>query len=554
MTDPDAPFRLTLHPRGPVVWRRTADCPEGYVPLGPVWAVRLPPGLSATTLSDAQAGMLRIRPLADADNAPEDVSARTAALRAQVAQLWSDAVRPMRPDPAWPPPVSVAGMMAAPRLDQAASPVAALAAACRAVQALPDPPSGMSTAISLILRTIAVLDLPSMTTVDLRRQGGGWVLQVSEEAALERLSDRVGLTEVGGGQAVTLHARAALEAGVAPAQLAALARAVQLARIVAANWTGALPRMQIATTHRGLNGQWLRMTLSPADWGLPLQRLVRRLRDAVADGDDPAPFHHLLPLRPQVDLVAAPPMAPDAGAPTGFVPAAPVGWQAEGGPGRPRWTYAGTGGLLADLPFAIDAAAAAPALLHWLDGPRRSAGYDTRFGRLYLQGLEYRLLADHPPAAEIAAIVIEVAAIGDLAPGEEIGTQARTLIDWLGATGRRQTGTPSQERPLTVLVQTGARVAAGRPLDGGAVWALGRHWFGCDADKEAFVMAFDARRPGGLMLRPPRVMLTASYVSLSGRCDDPYRSLAEGATPVPDLRVSAVLARVIAATAQDAGT
>lgn len=549
-------FRVEIAPRGDAVLCAADGLhPEGYLPHGTSWALRLPSDLLGEDLKyDATK--------ADFVCATEE---RAAVGVVKLRGFWLGARAALLPDLQRMPPLSVAGLARGERILHPLAQEGGRAAQIRAYRDMMQAAAsaeGVPTGIALILRQVQMLHLPSRSEVRLRQQAPGhWVLRLDEAGHLERLLDDVlaaplAIKKDGYRIAIVTPAGAKFS-DPAAARFIALVRAVQLARICEACWRSDMPKVDVDVTHAGLLGKIVRLSLGPECWGLPLARLAQMLTKAL-DQDIPMPIWAGAAgtgLQPQLIAPEDAPFGDDDWCDP--APAKPVAWQASDAGGLPRWTYAGTDiateGIYADLPFVLApftrmATSERLALRDWLDGDRRAQGFQPWFGRFYLQGLEYRLLAENGPPDEREGIIRELRAVAALMSADApLAVQVRDLIDWLGATGRRALAPLSQEGPLSVLVATSGKVEDGKALSHEDLCALAPACLKDDAPCDAgFVSALRTVAPEGLRLRPPRVALTAGYVSISGVLDIGGHRFMRAGKPLADLRVSASLLHAMA--------
>lgn len=549
---------VTVQPRGPLAMRGPrGEVPLGHAPLAGGWTARLPESFALDGIR------IRGERIVIEGSDPDAI----ASARDRITRFWAAAIAPLWPDPLCIAPVSAAGLVGAATLavpvggvggSGGSGGLAARLDAYLAARVARSAPFGVPATADRILRLVALLDVPATlrAVLDLSR-GDHWTLDIVESGPLEALRARMvpatGDAKAPGCALEVFHRQANLR----PAEMFSVARAVQMAWLVAAGAEALPAALDIAVRHPGHAGLQLALHLRRQDWGLGLLRLSRAVREDLAGRESLPKLADLAGLGLRVRVEHAP------GAPTpGRVLAAPppLRWQAERAGDLPGWTYSGDGGVdnaaLAHLPFAVVPAADGLALalagrkgfphlpaeerqacLGWLSGPRGAEGFRPAFGRLYLEGLEYRLLADGAPQAEAAALSAEIARIGRLAPaGDPLAAAAAALVDWLGATGRRPIGPLAEEGPLSRLTDTGRRVLEGAALTGPDLRALEDILFPDPAPAEAFLRACRDLHPGGLVLRPVRVGLRASYRSLCGLCDRQFHVFRQGQRALPDLR------------------
>jgi len=541
-------FRIRIEPRGAAVLRAAEGAhPEGYHAAGRSWAFQLPTEIltNGMTYDPASAQFV----CADKDTA--------AAGLVRLRSFWLAARAPLLPDLISCPPRSRAGLVSRrilQPLTQETGRAAQVEDYRRAVQAGAGA-SSVSDGIALMLRQLQILIVPSRSEVRLWCvTPGRWTLQMEETGPLERLLDTVFAVPAGKKDVhhIVIDSKSEkAQSDRLAARFVALVRAVQLARLWAACWAGALPRLDVEVTHSGLNGQAVRLTIRPESWGLPLERLAHLLAK-VLDEDAPEPIWTQLDgcgLAPQL----AQPASHEDFAWRDHAVLQPVAWQASDAQGLPRWTYAGTAhvGVLAELPFALSPESPFPpdqrhAFLEWLGGERRTQGLQPGFALIYLQGLEHRLLTDSAPTEERANLVKEISALADLVDAP-LQARLRHLLDWLGATGRRGLGALIDEGPLSILVATASKLADGHALSQDDLCALATVCLDTEVSRsERFRAGLRELAPDGLRFSPPRVELAASYESLGGGLDEARRKFLHKGQPLADLRASARLRQVFA--------
>lgn len=541
-------FRVRIEPRGPTVLLST-DCarPEGYHAAGRFWAFRIPP--------EVLTGGMTCDPASGQFVCPDEEAA--AAGLARLRGFWLGARAVLLPDLTAGAPRSKSGLVSRrilKPLTQEVGRAAQIKDYRRAVQAgvgahtVPDP-------IALMLRQLQILTVPSRSEVRLWCAGPGhWILQMEESGPLQRLLDIVSAVpsdKMGAHHIAIGRKSEKLQSDIVAARFVALVRAVQLARLWADCWAGALPRLDVEVAHSGLYGQAVRLVLGQESWGLPLQRLAHRLAQ-VLDEDAPEPVWTRLGdggLSPQV----APLTSHEGLSWRDNAALQPVAWRASDSQDLPRWTYAGTehGGVLTELPFALSPERPfspdyRQAFLNWLGGERRAMGLLPGFALTYLQGLEHRLLTEAAPQHEREALVREIGALAGLVDAP-LQAQAHHLLDWLGATGQRGLAALADEGPLSILVATARKLADGDALGQEDLCALASVCQGAEkAGDERFRAALREIAPEGLRFAPPRVALAARYESLGGGLDEPRRNFLQKGRPLADLRVSARLRQVFA--------
>lgn len=554
MPEPIA-FRVEIAPRGDAVLCAADGLyPEGYLPHGNSWALRLPPDLLGEDLKydAATAGF--------GCGTEDEAAVGVVKLRG----FWQGARAELLPDLLRMPPLSTAGLV---RDERSMHPLVQETGRAAQIKAYQDmtrsaaSTGGVPAGIALILRQVQLLHLPSRSEARIRKHAPGhWALQLDEAGSLERLLDDVLATPLANkkdGYKIAIAAPAGVKfSDPVAARFIALVRAVQLARIWEACWARDMPRVDVDVTHAGVPGKVVRLSVGPECWGLPLARLARMLTE-VLDQDIPMPIWGQAAstgLKPQ--LISAEDATFSDEEWFDPAPARPVAWQASDAEGFPRWTYSGTGietgGTYADLPFVLSpstwmAMSDRLAFRDWLDRDRRAQGFQPEFARFYLQGLEYRLLAENGPPNERAEIIREMRAVAALMSADApLTVQVHDLIDWLGAMGRRDLAALGKEGPLSVLVATSRKVADGKVLEHDDLCALAAICLKDDALRDAeFVSALRAVAPEGLRIRPPRVALMAGYRSISGLLDNGGYRFVHAGKPLADLRVSAPLLHAI---------
>ena len=556
MTSQSSPtgFRVRIAPTGDAVLRGAdGRHPDGYLPLGGSWAIRV-----GSTLHDKWTRY-------EAAGASENKDEMAAALAlAKLKSVWSQTLAPLISDLTRLPAVSAAGLPMRGRilapLEQEPGRKAQIEDYVAAVQS-PHAAKGVPAAIDLILRQLDVLQLPSMSEARLRmRAPGHWMLQFVEAGPLETLLGAPPAGRLARMNSAFDDAISASEGSMneeAAAKVMAASRAVQLAWIWAACWTSGMPRLDVEVQHSGLGEKALLLSIPPEGWGLPLARLARKVAEAREQKGFPFLWPKVPGASPRLELVAPSATEPPQAAWHDHAPGLPLEWQEEDAGILPRWTYSGAAGLgeqaCRDLPFALSpqrrlAGLDPQAFGDWLAGPRRQAGFRPEFALVYLQGLEYRLLAESPPPEEQTLLVEEIEAVAALLDSNShLAAQASELIDWLGATGRRTVRSMAEEGPLSVLVATARKVMKGAPLQHDEICAIAR----CLPDDDdlrsgASLLAAARLIPQGLQVKAPRVDLIASYRSISGLLDQPAHRFVQNGTPLPDLRVSARIRHLIA--------
>lgn len=560
---------LQIEPRGPVLPRIARHpLPAGHQAFSSNWSVALPLDLRKRGVTITEQGFEH----ADDGNPPFSPTSLAFAL----TRFWNESLRGLIPDPHYSPPVSAAGLIppalvSRPLLDEGARAGMSedyLDASIRA-----EPPEGIAAGVWMVFRCLSVLSVPYPSLVRLRISADeGWHLDFRERGAVGLLLDRLvahpARAKDTKGMRYALQA-ASVESDDLPApQVLALARALQLAAIIAACHLRPPGRVEITVSCSDLQGMAIRLRLDPGDWGLGLGRLAKAMRDALVDTAALPSAAALCAMGPSVDRVPVPVhslAASEAGARiTPYVPGQAVRWIGAAPDQGLRFVYAGTTALPGEpagrLPFAVAPPSGAlwsdrrrttafadldgtqqEAYRAWLRGPRRGYGFTEPFGLLYLQGLEYRLLADQAAVGERTDLVAEIQALKGLcAAGSVLGTGCAALLDWLGATGIRPRLDLSQETPLTSLVLISARVAHSGDLDAEALYRLALLLSEKPdiPSRDDFSGSFCDLWPEGLRLRPPRVRLSAGYQSLSGCCDIAPRPLEHNGSPAADFRMS----------------
>lgn len=559
---------------GPLVLRREGgEVPKGYAPLGAPWAIRLPPEFMGDGIS-LPSGTIQLT-----------AAVVAAGMQQRIDSFWSTAISALRPDPVGRVPHSIEGTRSGAALSIPVADESRRAEQMRdylrsrvSVRHSPQRPAF----VDALLRQLAVLRLPSAGEARVwRDQAGDWVLQMREEGRLATLFDRLTWTP----KKAESPAKAAVQAtlgkislllapsmvgtpvslrdGSENAALIALARAVQIARIALACGPETDAALRIETGHADLGGKVMQLVLSPDHRSLSLERLARRIARAFELGIDLPPMEDLLPFQPKQIKGSEPPEGSRAVPDEANIP---IRWQTAAKGGRGRWLYAGTRlsdrSLAEGLPFALAPADAAAlptrgdilsfhglspvdraAYLEWIAGPRRSEGARPEFCHLYLQGLEFRLLSDAPDEEEIQPLIDEIAAIAAIVPdGSRLRVATLTLLDWLAARGRTQRCPMNQEGPLACLVRTGRKVASRGLLDTADLRALARNLL-----PEGMAPTMQDGVEDGLQYRitAPRVALIGRYRSLSGLCDVDRYVFLDGDAPLPDLRGSPRLLRLL---------
>ena len=555
-------FETMVLARGPLVMRdRDGNLPSSHTPFGPVWALNMP---ASSLPSDVvlQHGSFVIAQ-----------STKLAETRTALNGLWRHHLATLRPDPWFHVPYSGSGLSDAAILAQIKTDETTRSDLIRRylnAQITRLPPPEMPAFVDSVLRQLAVLWLPSHARASLTRERtDDWHLRFDEQGKLEHLYDWLEskpLKKSETGEILVPATEAMAGARDSKAKLVAVARALQLIRILLAARPDKSAQLTVEVVHAGLIGQVLRLSVNPQDRGLGLMRLSQAVAAALSNSVTPPSFESLTQFGP---IVSCPTDTSRRQLPDAMAHAAPlpVGWLPDSKAALTRWTYAGTGGMAPTLPFAIAprshdlspqisnallfsrlSGADRLAYLDWLAGPRRSMGFRPIFAELYLQGIEYRLLAEAGPPAEQAALLQEIIAIAALIPPEDpLKARVGQLIDWIGATLFGTSANLGQYGPLSSLVYLGRTFIAGHALSGPAVLTLAQHLHPelATFKDEVFLAAFHAAYPERLHLRTPRLALVASYRSLSGLCDVAYFRFGSQVAAIPDLRGSVVLMRLI---------
>lgn len=364
-----------------------------------------------------------------------------------------------------------------------------------------------------------------------------------------------------------------------------LGRAMQIASVLRGHCVGLPDRVEITVSHDAVPEVRIGLAVTGAGWAFALPEQAARLRLAFDRRDLSEGVQTFAAAGLEVSQMSGPWEVPANV--VDLVAPAPRAWQDKALPDRPRWTYSGTGGVpslpAGAMPFAFEpprpvALQAArwrdlgvtalaelnetyqTAWLEWLEGPRKPTGMPEVFALRYLEGIEFYLLREAPPASDASTLAREVARLArQAAKGSRLAAASLHLWDWLGATGRRKVEHLGTDAPATVLVETGRRAAQDGRLTPQDLGALARHLLPETIPKKARdpahladVMARLA--PQGLALRPPRVPLRLAYRSLSGACDMTEVFRLPNRKPVPDLRHSAVLRRLITDCADQIGS
>lgn len=544
-----------LSASGPLVLRRADGAvPEGFLAWGPHWAAAFPTDLKSADLSETPLG-IAIGKSEEKDEA-----------RGVISGFWDEAVKALLPvaDPAIP--VSGEGLSAGAGLVTPVSDGSGLAAQIErhlAAQAGRRATAGDAAAFAdLLLRQISVLRLPSDATVTLERQhGDDWLLALREAGALGCLAaDRLEwVTPDKKDKSGKLECRPDLARVTNDTQtLYALARAVQLAQLAIGSGLDKDGRLRVEVCHAGLGGRKLMLAITAEDRGLALARLARQVARDLGGNKLSQPLERL-PCRPALSVDREGPSLLVAAPVTG---AEELQWHGEDGALPRRWVYSGDRATSSRygqrLPFALVpgpaedgfgalSAGERGAYLDWLSGARRAPGAQPGFVRLYLQGLEYRILADGAGAGETARLAGEILALRPLTEGDGLlAAQLDSLLDWLGATGRCPQGGLSIEGPLTRLVSYGRRVAQGHPLRTEDLELLGKIISAAELGHPP--VPGIAEPSDGEILPPPQKPLAAAYRSISGLCDQPRQIFPfDDARPLPDLRNSMRLRAILAA-------
>lgn len=354
----EAGFRVRIAPAGDaVLCGADGRHPDGYLPLGRSWAIRL-----GSTLHEAWTSY---KAICASEN--KDEMAGPLAL-AKLKAVWGQALAPQIPDLTRLPPVSAAGLPMSGRmlvpLQQELGRKAQIEDYVGAVQS-PHAAKGVSAAINLMLRQLSVLQLPSMSEARLRiRAPGCWVLQFVESGPLETLLGARPDGRSGQMNSAFDDAIFASELSMnreAAAKAIAASRAVQLAWIWATCWSSRMPRLDVEVQHFGLGEKALLLSILPDDWGLPLARLAHKVAEARQQKGFLLHWLNVPGARPRLELVVPSASEPPQAGWHDYAPGLPVQWQQEDAGILPRWTYSGTSEIAEpanrNLPFALSAAA-----------------------------------------------------------------------------------------------------------------------------------------------------------------------------------------------------
>jgi hypothetical protein len=541
--------RIMAHRRiaasGPLVLRRLdGAAPKGYSNWGPHWAAVFPEGLESAELAETPLGIAIGKPKENAD------------VGERITHFRDETIAALLPVPEPMIPVSGEGLTAGKVLvspvtserDRAGQIERHLAAMAKRSHAVPD----ASAFADLLLRQISVLRLPSEATVALQRRDEGlWLLEFRETGRVgcllgdlewftpekENKSDRV--------ECRLTAATNGYEAGL----LIATARAVQLAQLAVGSGLDHLAGIRVDVWNADLGNKKLVLSISPEDRGLAVVRLARQVAKDLKEKKS-GQLPEWLPCRPKLIEDQEETALPLDGSGRNIEP---LRWHGQEEVLPFRWVYSGDRAnslrYPQDLPFALIPGRAVRGFgalpdrergeyLNWLSGPRRAEGCSPDFLRIYLQGLEYRSLADSAPPKEVELLSGEIRALRALADGDDLlSAQIDSLLDWLCATGKCPYGSLNIAGPLTCLVGYGRAVAQGHPL------------FPADLDVLSKVLEESGERnvpftdavalpPEGLILPPPQKPLAAEYVSISGICDQKWQVFLHEGQPLPDLRNS----------------
>lgn len=539
---------------GPLVLRRADGAvPVGYKRWGPDWAAAFPADLKTADLTETPQG-IAIGKLQEKDE-----------VRDRITRFWGTGISALMPVPQPWIPVSGAGLAAGAEL---ALPISAMADRAGQVerhltaragrgQAAPDGPAF----IDLFLRQISVLLFPSEVAVSLTpRPDGGWLLEFRETGRLGCLLGKLDWVAAEKDDKVArLECRPQVQRDSRePGILIALARAVQLAQLVIGSGLERDSDLRVEVWNADLGDMKMVLPVRAEDRGLALGRLAQQVARDLRQKNRRQSLDRL-PCHPR--LLEDRQKAPFAKVVPGQT-AKPLRWQDQEEDLPLRWIYAGDQAVAADyprgLPFALTPARAAAGFgafntrerrdyQDWLSGPRRAEGARPGFLRLYLQGLEYRVLADGAPPEEATALAGEIRALRAVAVGDDLLlAQVESLLDWLGATGKDPDGPLSVEAPLTCLVRLGRAVAQGKPLSVADLALLAKLFEG-GGHHHLPASEFAPPPPAGLILLPPQKPLVADYVSISGLCDRKRQVFLHEDRPLPDLRNSMRLRAMLSA-------
>lgn len=574
MTPSTTLWTRTIPPSGAIILRRSEDeVPATHHAFGVNWSVQFPSELVSEGI------------VWGSNYAKITTSSAASPLESKIDAFWTAAVAAARPRALPQVPHSVAGIDTARSLsvtttdnDTRRSLIREYLKARHAI----GPATGVPPFVDQFLRQLAVLRLPSEAEARLwHDERGSWVVQFEEKADILALFDVMvwrSATQNADKKASKISARLGWPVTRGrtreKSELIALARAVQIAHIAIASGAAPDVTLRIETLHHGLGGQSMVLMVHPPQRGLPLHRLARRVQAAMAVGIAPPSREDMEPFQPRVMTSSA---QPDGAAIRTHGKLTPIRWKAKAeGEGAARhWVYEGTvpnsRREIARLPFALtpDGEAVPPArpglptfgaldpqdraaYLAWLDGARRANGATPTFCNLYLQGLEYRLLSETPAQGEAPPVVDEILAVTALlSPGSTERRAALGLLDWLQATGNTVQDPSYAEGPLSCLLRLGQKVVVEGALDRADLLALSRHLTadtdaGPDAPPPQALPETDAPFP----VQAPRTALVWCHRSLSGLCDIDRHVFRVDGRPVPDLRRSTLIPRMIGLSGQ----
>lgn len=548
-----SPITRIIEPSGRVVLPRDDETPPaGFTRFGTQWAIRLPPALLEAGYAVSDSGVVSIE------------RDRAEAGRPGFIDFWRQAMVAFTPDPLPFVPVSQAGLGDPLIWRRTPGPEGGRREQVEDLwnqRANWRPPAPGSAVADMILRQVAVLRVPARVKVRLAEDGlGGWVLGFEEAAGFPHIFGRLQWTDPSDGDRteVVPEATPRPRGALGLEEYLAIARVAQLAGIASACLPADAGTLRIEVRHALVDGMTAVLVLRPRDRGLPLLRMCHRIHGHLGRGHAMVPPKGGQGLWPAVEPATLRVQEENGHA---YRDPEPPRWHTDGDQRPHGWTYNGDSrqsrAFPRGLPFAITthsgmsvptpgsfsslSAQERAAFLEWLSGERRGEGLTPRFADLYLQGLEYRLLADTASKEEAQDLVAEIVAVSALFPPDhETKIRAETLLDWLGAIGRRPILSLGNQRPMTVLVACGRAVVRHGVLSGEELSALSilPEVAGRSGDPDQLVQSFGHTFRHGLRAHDLRAPLVLNYRSLSGLCDVTSQRFFEEGRAIPDLSCS----------------
>lgn len=566
-------YHCQLEPWGSLrYFHPNAKPPQGHVALDKRWWLRLPPDISAHWLDVREDGICV--------QGPQD-PAKTAK---SLLMLWHQGFDALHPQPLRAVPVSTAGTDTPNALRPPQPTGGADDWNAQLRDYLASWPSQAAQAgeraLEMFLRQMRAR--PQCARADLfvwHDPKAGWRIQLHQPAALLDLvavtpPELAALARISAQPSVTLSPRAdkLTDARRLVFETALLVEVAQMALASGLGRDSGLEVQLVCPRRTGLlkldpDASDCRTLCVPQEGGLlRLMQLSAVLAKAIRRGEG-ITFDIRTPLRLYAIPIWSPPKAP----PDVIATPRLLDWRPLKGKGADRGTYGGdinhADSAPLGLPFALSAASsrqpacktanraftALSALkqnqyTNWLAGPRQLRGLHSHILELYLQGLEYRLLAQPIDAQERQDLGAELLRLHKLITTPEALTTTNALtgakglpdailrlLDFAAVSGRDTGHYPADKTPeYRTLAEASQDLRRDGVLSAPRLTALSRILCPDLALTEAQI---DACGPAQQRLPLPHIPLVLRYESLSGLCDA-GRYVVQGAC---DLRQSLAL-------------